>query len=214
MSGDSFLQRYSRRRILVVSGLSGVLLGVVLGGLLSSILGIGVGTPPGFTSTPSFPSGGTIGNFTATAFDADTEHTLRLIQAIGILLPLFTGLLRFTTSEELAANKPLLFGIFTLIIGGIVAVIGGIAADTALVLKAALVFVLFTFLVIGISAGRMLKALNTERERTDEPSSDDGVNGGGRYWWGTRRLWREHVSEWSAKLSRIRNDPDRDKEGD
>lgn len=122
------------------------------------------------------------GNATANVSGSDPEYTLRLIQAIGILLPLFTGLLRLTTSDQSEVgediNKYLFIGILLLVVGGSTAVIGGIAANMAGVLRTALVFVLLTFIMIGVVAGMMYTKMPTETE--EEASKLEGRDEGDR----------------------------------
>lgn len=103
---------------------------------------------------------------------SEPEYTLRLIQAIGILLPLFTGLLRLTTSDESevseGVNRYLFLGILALVFGGSTAVIGGMVSDMAGVLRIALGFVLLAFGVIAFAAGRMFREMPTEADTLDE----------------------------------------------
>lgn len=90
-------------------------------GIFMTILGVSLVSPQGVGNTPVGVSG------------SDPEYTLRLIQAIGILLPLFTGLLRLTTSDYATVggdiNRFLFAGILLLVVGGIAAVVGGLTSD-------------------------------------------------------------------------------------
>ena len=137
--------------------------GTLVGALLTA-LGISLTSPQGVGNSPVDISG------------SDPEYTLRLIQAIGILLPLFTGLLRLTTSDHAEVgqdiNKYLFTGILLLVVGGVVAVAGGLTADMAGVLRAALVFVLLTFVMIAVVAGMMFTKMPTETVPTDETNGE------------------------------------------
>jgi len=132
-------------------------------GIFLTILGVSLVSPQGVGNTPVSVSG------------SDPEYTLRLIQAIGILLPLFTGLLRLTTSDYATVgqdvNRFLFTGILLLVVGGIAAVVGGLTSNMAGVLRAALIFVLLTFVLIAVVAGQML-----QRVPTDETDGEAGVN--------------------------------------
>lgn len=143
-------------------------------GVFLMILGISLVSPQGVGNTPVTISG------------SDPEYTLRLIQAIGILLPLFTGLLRLTTSDYATVgqdiNRFLFIGILLLVVGGIVAVVGGLTADMAGILRGALIFVLFTFVMIAVVAALMFQKIPTESSTDgtdwkvgdDEDGRDDG----------------------------------------
>lgn len=120
----------------------------------------------------------------ATAFGtAEPTRSLRLLQGIGILLPLFTGLLRFTTdsSSEVSssANGLLFLGIVGLVLGGIAAAVSGIFTSTALILKIALSFVIITFFIIAGVASKMLNEMAewTERETNSGQNSQLGIVG-------------------------------------
>lgn len=112
---------------------------------------------------------------------AKPQYALRLIQAIGILLPLFTGLLRFTTDDQsevsVRINDYLVIGILGLVLGGVLAAIGGVAADTAIILKASLIAVVFTFTLIGLAAMVMLREMTARVEESSEIASRGDENG-------------------------------------
>lgn len=123
------------------------------------------------------------GSFTAAFGTAKPTRSLRLLQGIGILLPLFTGLLRFTTdsSSEVSssANGLLFLGIVGLVLGGIAAAVSGIFTSTALILKIALSFVIITFFIIAGVASKMLNEMAewTEREANPGQNSQLGIVG-------------------------------------
>ncbi|WP_276302043.1 hypothetical protein [Halorussus lipolyticus] len=157
MVGEKSFQEYDWKIIFGVGTLVGTLLTVL------SILLI---SPQGVGNVPADISG------------SDPAYALRLIQAIGILLPLFTGLLRLTTSEYAEVgqdiNKYLFIGILLLVVGGSIAVAGGLTADMAGVLRTALVFVLLTFVMIAIVAGLMFRKMPTEEGSPEETSGETG----------------------------------------
>lgn len=117
------------------------------------------------------------GDTAVSVSSSDPEYTLRLIQAIGILLPLFTGLLRLTTGDgskvSESVNRYLFLGILALVLGGSVAVIGGMASDMAGVLRIALGFVLLAFAVIAFAAARMLREMPAEPAAAHEQNRPD-----------------------------------------
>lgn len=99
-------------------------------------------------------------------FEASSGNVLPVLQSVGILLPLFTGLLRFTTSDRSAVservNDHLLLGIFGLVFAGASAVIGGMLTEMTGILKLSLLFILSAFIVIGLAAGAMFGELTTD----------------------------------------------------
>lgn len=172
MSGEGI--RRDRRLIFALGCLLGLVLGVSIVYLL---LRHDVGTRL-LVGIPEPPSNATTTNATANVVDSDPEHSLRLIQAIGILLPLFTGLLRLTTSKQSGVsenlNTELLFGIMTLVLGGTVTVGGLIATDTPVVLKLSLFFVLLTFGIIGVAAVRIFtETTGREESKRPHPETDE-----------------------------------------
>lgn len=139
--------RWNWRTLLVVGSTGGVVLVVGLGysGFVASL-----------DSIPSY------------FFGPSPENTLRVLQSVGILLPLLTGLLRFTTHDQLEVservNDYLLFGIFGLVLAGVSAVTAGLSTAMPGILKLSLLFVLFTFVVIGLTAGAMFGEYTTETD--------------------------------------------------
>ncbi|USZ67456.1 hypothetical protein NGM10_12045 [Halorussus salilacus] len=181
---DRRVRQYSWRDVAVAGSLVGVgiCLGVVLNavGLVPPNSRIGVGNAGVIENLGSW-SGSKWENATSTALDPNPEHTLRLIQAIGILLPLFTGLIRFTTDEQSSVDDRvsdfLLLGVLALVFAGLFAVIGGITSDTAAILKLSLVLVLFTLTMIGFVAlsmvGEMTDGSEGEQFETEPTDSEE-----------------------------------------
>lgn len=162
MSDDEVLR--NQRNVFVV----GISIGIGIGTVgLYLLLQHGIGTGL-FLSGSSPPSNQAAGNAPGGTTVTKPEHWLRLIQAIGILLPLFTGLLRLTTNDQSDVSgdldTELLFGVTVLVLGGIVAVGGLIAMNTPVVLKLALFFVLLTFGTIGFAAVRIFTETTSRRE--------------------------------------------------
>jgi hypothetical protein len=132
-----------------------------------------------------------IGVFESELFDSDPGRTLRIIESVGILLPLFVGLLRFSTSDQSGVservNDYLLLGILGLVSGGVFATLAGMVTDIAGILKISLFFVFLTFAVIAVAASLMFRdvpssmnrlASNRGRDRTndgDAPTRDSEV---------------------------------------
>lgn len=108
----------------------------------------------------TFPSSAAAG-----LFEVSSGNALRLLQSVGILLPLFAGLLRFTTSDRSEVservNDHLLLGILGLVFAGASAVIGGMLTEKTGLLKLSLLFILSAFIVIGLAAGAMFGELTT-----------------------------------------------------
>lgn len=113
-------------------------------------------------------------------FDSHPGYTLRVIQSIGILLPLFAGLLRFTTNDQTDVNAQvndyLLLGILGLVLAGMVAALAGVGTNVAGILKISLFFVLLTFTVIGIATVVMFREIPSSMNRSP---SDQERNGKG-----------------------------------
>lgn len=111
-------------------------------------------------------------------FDSDPGRTLRVIQSIGILLPLFAGLLRFTTNDQPDVNERvndyLLLGILSLVFGGLFATLAAMVTTVAGILKVALFFVCLTFLVIGVATIIMF----SQRSRSTERATSSEVQNG------------------------------------
>lgn len=150
---------------------SGCLLGAILGILvLSYLLRNDIGTQL-LLGTSEISPNNAVANAPVKA--TDPGHWLRLVQAVGILLPLFTGLLRLTTNEQSGVsedlNTELVFGITTLVLGGIFAVGGLIVMNTPPILKLALFFILLTFGTIGVAAARIFS------ETTDEQEAESSI---------------------------------------
>lgn len=188
MSIEEWFQRQSRKKLLVAGVLTGSFVGAVLGA--SSLCYIHLTTASSspvthqrFVNTCTVSSDRLAGSLVVALGTADPTHALRLLQAIGILLPLFTGLLRFTTdsSAEVSsrANGLLFIGIVGLVVGGVVAAFSGIFTSTAVILKIALSFVVVTFLIIAWVASRMFTEMldSIEREATSELQRQVGVVG-------------------------------------
>lgn len=110
-----------------------------------------------------------LGGFGSGLFDSDPGHTLRVIQSIGILLPLFTGLLRFTTNDQSdvseRVNDYLLLGILGLVLAGVLATLAGAVTDVAGILRISLFFVFLTFTAIGIAAIDMLSGIADSKSK-------------------------------------------------
>lgn len=162
MSDDS--SRRSRRAVFAIGCLIGIGVGTTI---IYLLLRHGIGTQLVFGGS-SQSSRRAVANAPTNTNATEPEHWLRLIQAIGILLPLFTGLLRLTADEQSEVsedlNTELLFGVTTLVLGGIVAVGGLIAMNTPAVLKLALLFVLLTFGTIGFAAVRIFTEATSGQE--------------------------------------------------
>lgn len=120
------------------------------------------------------------GNVAADLFEASSGKTLRVLQSVGILLPLFTGLLRFTTSDRSdvseQVNDYLLLGILGLVLAGASAVIAGMSTTMTGILKLSLLFVLFTFIVIGLAAGAMFGEFATETDSDEAVTKENDVD--------------------------------------
>src|SRR6056297_2921466 len=105
MSERNQLEGWSRRKLLVAGILSGTGLGVSLGtfGLCYvhlTPLPSDLGNSTRFVETCTVSSDRLLDSLVVAFGTAEPTHSLRLLQAIGILLPLFTGLLRFTTDSS------------------------------------------------------------------------------------------------------------------
>lgn len=115
-----------------------------------------------------------LGGLESGLFDSDPRHTLRVVQSIGILLPLFAGLLRFTTNDRSdvheQVNGYLLLGILGLVLAGGFATLAGMMSDVTGILKISLFFVFLTFTVIGVAAIDMLSGILEATRRADEQS--------------------------------------------
>ncbi|WP_135824104.1 hypothetical protein [Halorussus ruber] len=172
MFGEKIRNWYRRRRTLVFGCLFGIAIGLGVG---IFVLSSGT-TSSGVVGVPFNSTADTATNSTTNVLDAKPEYSLRLIQAIGILLPLFTGLLRFTTDDQSAVDEDvsdyLLLGILGLVLAGVFASVGGVAADTAVVLKVSLIAVAFAFTLIGFAAMVMLREMTTSTEQSEETQDD------------------------------------------
>lgn len=119
-------------------------------------------------------------NATANFFGASPENTLRILQSVGILLPLFVGLLRFTTNDRSEVSERLhdhlLLGILGLVLAGASAVVAGVFTSMTGVLKLSLLFVLFTFIVIGLAAGAMFGEFTTGTGDEEDATKDNEEN--------------------------------------
>lgn len=117
---------------------------------------------------------------TADFLGTSPENPLRVLQSVGILLPLVVGLLRFTTSEQSEVNERLndhlLLGILGLVLAGASAVIASMFTAMTGVLKLSLLFVLFTFVVIGLAAGAMFGEFTTGTGSNEDARKGDGVD--------------------------------------
>lgn len=122
-----------------------------------------------FGSLSVFPA--VIGGLENQLLDSNPGHTLRVIQSIGILLPLFAGLLRFTTNDQSDVNEQvndyLLLGILGLVLAGAIAAFAGMVTDVAGILKISLFFILLTFTVIGFAAIDMLSRIAESENGAD-----------------------------------------------
>lgn len=140
---------------------------LVLGCTVGAILGAGLARG-GFLS---------LSNATANFFGASPENTLRILQSVGILLPLVVGLLRFTTNDRSEVSERLydhlLLGILGLVLAGASAVVAGMFTGMTGVLKPSLLFVLFTFIVIGLAAGAMFGEFTTGTGNEDDATKDN-----------------------------------------
>lgn len=136
----------------------------------------------GFSSLLFFPV--FLGGLESGLFDPDPGHTLRVIQSIGILLPLFAGLLRFTTNDQSDVNDQvndyLLLGILGLVLAGMVAALAGVGMNVAGILRISLFFVLLTFLVIGVATVTMFRDVpssinrsSSSREQNEEEEDEE-----------------------------------------
>lgn len=156
----------------------------LVGGCATGVL-LGVG----LVQADAFAS---LGNVPAGLFGASSGNALQVLQSVGILLPLVVGLLRFTTNGRSKVNgrtnDHLLLGILGLVLAGASAVIAGMFTGMAGVLKLSLLFVLFTFILVGLAAGAMFGEFSAEigssgdatdegisDERTDEEISDEST---------------------------------------
>lgn len=114
-------------------------------------------------------------------FEANSGNALRVLQSVGILLPLFAGLLRFTTSDRSEVservNNHLLLGILGLVFAGASAVIAGMFTGMTGILKLSLLFVLFTFIVIGLAAEGMFGDLTTETGGNEDATKENDTDG-------------------------------------
>lgn len=181
MPGTDCPRNWSRRTLLGIGCAVGTLFGGVLGVLIHAVIPpLGDGTwsnaPGGFLlSTVSTSS------VTTTLFGSNPSHTLRVLQSVGVLLPLFTGLLRFTANDQSEVNERvndyLLLGIVGLVIAGVVASLAATLAETTAVLELSLLFVLFTFTIIGVAAVVMFEGItevpSSSESEADENESDD-----------------------------------------
>lgn len=117
---------------------------------------------------------------TADFLGTSPETPLRVLQSVGVLLPLVVGLLRFTTSEQSEVNERLndhlLLGILGLVLAGASAVIASMFTTMTGVLKLSLLFVLFTFVVIGLAAGAMFGEFTTGTRSNEDARKEDGVD--------------------------------------
>lgn len=181
MSDEGWFQRQSRGKILLFGILGGLLAGAVFGAsgmcYVNALSGSSsAGNQMQLASTCSVPSEEFPSSLVIALGNSKPTRSLRLIQAIGILLPLFTGLLRFTTDPSSKAgsraNGLLFIGIVGLVLGGVVAAFSGIFTSTALILKVALSFVVITFAIIGWVAGRMLNEMLDSTDRKTDLESE------------------------------------------
>lgn len=121
-----------------------------------------------------------LGDFGSGLFDSDPGHTLRVIESVGILLPLFAGLLRFTTNDQSSVsnrvNDYLLLGILGLVVAGVFATLAGVVMDVVGVLKVSLFFVLLTFLTIGFAVVVMFRDVPNSMVRPTSTPEQNGVN--------------------------------------
>lgn len=119
-------------------------------------------------------------NAVAGLFEASSGNVLRVLQSVGILLPLFTGLLRFTTSDRSEVservNDYLLLGIFGLVLAGVSATIAGMLTALKGILKLSLLFILFTFIVIGLAAVAMLGEFASETDGSEITAKVDDAD--------------------------------------
>lgn len=109
-----------------------------------------------------------VGGFESELFNPKPGRTLRVIESVGILLPLFAGLLRLTTSDQSdvseQVNDYLLLGILGLVLAGVLAALAGFTTNVAGILKISLFFVLLTFAVIGFAAMGMFEEIPTSTD--------------------------------------------------
>jgi large-conductance mechanosensitive channel len=172
MLGENIRDWYSQGKIFVLGCLSGTAISLAVGVF---ILSPGINSS-GVVEVPFGSTANSTADSTTNVLDAEPRYSLRLIQAIGILLPLFTGLLRFTTDDQSAVNEDvsdyLLLGILGLVLGGVFASVGGIAADTAVILKSSLIVVAFAFTLIGFAAMVMLREMTASTNQSDETRTD------------------------------------------
>lgn len=119
-----------------------------------------------------------LNSVTADVFTANPQNTLRVLQSVGILLPLFTGLLRFTTSDysEVSeqVNDQLLLGILGLVLAGSSAAIAGVSTDLTGILQFSLLCVLLTFIVVGRTAVAMFGGFATGSK--DDKGTTEGTD--------------------------------------
>lgn len=143
---------------------------LVLGCTVGALLGAGLARG-GFLS---------LSNATANFFGASPENTLRILQSVGILLPLVVGLLRFTTNDRSEVSERLydhlLLGILGLVLAGASAVVAGMFTGMTRVLKLSLLFVLFTFIVIGLAAGAMFGEFTTGAGNAEDATQEDDMD--------------------------------------
>lgn len=121
-----------------------------------------------------------LGGLESGLFDSDPEHTLRVVQSIGILLPLFAGLLRFATNDQSDVSEQVngyqLLGILGLVFGGLFATLAAMVSDVAGILKVALFFVCLTFIVIGGAAIIMFRQIPRSADRVTSSKAQNGAN--------------------------------------
>lgn len=188
MSEESWLQRRNPKHLLVAGLLTGVVTGAISGmfGICYVYLTPSpseLGALTQLVDVCTISSDQLFSSLVVAFGTAVPTRSLRLIQAIGILLPLFTGLLRFTTDSTAGvssnANGLLFLGIVGLVVGGIVAAFSGIFTDTALILKISLSFVVITFFIIAGVASKMLNEMfeSAEGDETVERKRQLGVVG-------------------------------------
>lgn len=124
---------------------------------------------------------GSPGNVAVELLGVSSGNALQVLQSVGILLPLVVGLLRFTTNDQSKVNgrtnDHLLLGILGLVLAGASAVIAGLFTEMTQLLKLALLFVLLTFVFVGLAAGAMFGELSPETDGTEDlERTDDGTD--------------------------------------
>lgn len=182
MTVQGWFQRIGRKTFIVAGFAVGLLVGGVVGASGFCYVHLTTSTAPttrtSFVNACTVPSDTLANSIVVALGGSDPTHSLRLIQAIGILLPLFTGLLRFTTdsSSDVSsrANGLLFLGIVGLVVGGVVAAFSGILTDTAIILKIALSFVVVTFFVIAWVASLMFSEM-LEAGQRESSESEPGL---------------------------------------